>query len=101
VVDIPAGYSSWEAFIEADKPAEPEDPLMLGLWVVTGVYLNPCAQSAKVRPRSVRATADAFLQQRLTSSTRPQEVDVGATTGCTWTSRRRQMPTTAGATTPR
>jgi hypothetical protein len=76
VVDIPGGYTSWESFIEADKPAESEDPLMLGMWVITGVYLNPCAQSNKVPPRSVRATADAFLQQRLTSPTRPREVDL-------------------------
>jgi hypothetical protein len=76
VVDIPAGYSSWETFIEADKPAEAEDPLMLGLWVITSVYLNPCAQSNEVPARSVRATADALLQQRLTSPTRPREVDL-------------------------
>jgi hypothetical protein len=76
VVDIPAGYTSWDSFIKADKPAEPEDPLMLGLWVITGVYVNPCAQSHKVPPRSVRATADAFLQQRLTSPTKPREVDL-------------------------
>jgi hypothetical protein len=76
VVDIPAGYTSWETFIEAEKPAEPEDPLMIGLWVITGVYLNPCAESNEVAPRSVRATADAFLQQRLTSTTGPREVDL-------------------------
>ena len=34
------------------------------------------AQSNKVAPGSVRATADAFLQQRLTSSTTPREVDL-------------------------
>jgi hypothetical protein len=76
VFDIPDGYSSWANFIEADKPAEPEDPLMLGLWVITRVYLKPCAQSNVVRPRSVRATADAFLQQRLVSPTRPRTVDL-------------------------
>jgi hypothetical protein len=77
VVEVPAGYGSWAAFIEADEPAELEDPLMLGLWIITGVYLNPCAQSDEVRPRSVRATADAFLRQRFTSSTRPREVALG------------------------
>ena len=76
VVDIPAGYSKWGPFIEADKPTETEDPMMLGLWTITGVYLNPCAQSNEVEPRSVPGTADAFLHQRLTSPTRPQEVDV-------------------------
>ncbi len=76
VVDIPDGYTAWGGFVEADKPAESEDPLMLGLWVVTGVYLNPCAESNKVAPGSVRATADAFLQQRLTASTSPREVDL-------------------------
>jgi hypothetical protein len=76
VVDVPDGYTSWYSFIEADKPVEPGDPLMLGLWVFTGVYLNPCAESHQVSARSVRATADAFLQQRFTSKTRPREVDV-------------------------
>jgi hypothetical protein len=76
VFDIPAGYTSWESFIEADEPAEAEDPLMLGLWVITGVYENPCAQSNEVPARSVRATADAFLQQRLTTSTQPRAVDL-------------------------
>ena len=76
VVDIPAGYSGWEGFIEANQPVEPGDPLMLGLWDITGVYLNPCAQSNEVPSRSVRATADAFLRQRLTSTTRPREIDL-------------------------
>jgi hypothetical protein len=76
VVDIPAGYGTWGPFIYADKPAEPEDPLSIGLWVVTGVYMNPCAESNEVSPRSVRATADALLQQRLTSATRPRDVDL-------------------------
>jgi len=76
VVDIPTGYGSWTSFIEADKPAEAEDPLMLGLWVITRVYLNPCTQSDEVSPRTVRATADAFLQQRFSSPTRPREVDL-------------------------
>jgi hypothetical protein len=46
------------------------------LWVITGVYLNPCAQSNEVPARTVRATADALLRQRLTSATRPREVNL-------------------------
>jgi hypothetical protein len=76
VVTIPSGYSSWESFIEADQPAESEDPLMLGLWAITGVYVNPCAQANQVSPKSVRAIAAAFLHQRLTSATRPRKVDL-------------------------
>ena len=76
VVDVPTGYHSWASFIEADEPREVEDPLMLGLWRVTGVYEDPCAASHLLRPTSVRATAKAFLRQRLTSSTRPREIEV-------------------------
>jgi hypothetical protein len=76
VVEIPTGYSGWGSWIYANKPAEPGDPLAIGLWVVTGVYLNPCAESNEVSPRSVRATADALLRQRFTSATRPREVDL-------------------------
>jgi len=76
VVDVPAGYGNWESFIEADKPVQPGDPLMLGLWAITRVDLNPCAQSHKVPARSVRSIADAFLQQRFTSTTGPREVNV-------------------------
>src|SRR5262249_32919905 len=60
VVDVTTGYHSWTTFIEADEPAGLEDPLMLGLWRITTVYENPCAMSHPVKPRSVRATADAF-----------------------------------------
>src|SRR5262249_39286974 len=76
VVDIGAGYSSWAFFVEADEPVEPGDPLMIGLWVMTGVYLNPCAGSNEVSPRSVRATADALVQQKQTSASKPRPVDL-------------------------
>jgi hypothetical protein len=77
VVDVGAGYSSWAFFIEADEPVEPGDPLMIGLWAMTGVYLDPCAESDEVYPRSVRATADALVRQKLTSASTPRPVDLG------------------------
>lgn len=78
VVDIPTGYHSWTTFIEADEPAGLEDPLMLGLWLITKVYENPCAESHPVKPTSVRATANAFLRQRFTLSIAPREVELAA-----------------------
>lgn len=76
VVDIPDGYATWGPFIYASKPAEPEDPLAIGLWVVTGVYLNPCAESNEVPTTSVGAIVDALVRQRLTSAARLREVDL-------------------------
>ena len=38
VVDLPDGYQSWGPFVFADKPDEPDDPLALGLWAVTGIH---------------------------------------------------------------
>jgi len=76
VVHVPAGYRSWYSFIEAVEPVEPGDPLMLGLWAITGVYLNPCTESNEVPATSVRATVDAFLQQRFTSPSRPRKVEL-------------------------
>jgi hypothetical protein len=73
VVDIPTGYGTFGPFIYAEKPAEPDDPLAIGLWDITGVYLSPCAQSNEVPVSSVGALFDALAQQRLTSSTRLRE----------------------------
>ena len=81
VVDIPDGYATWGPFIYANKPAEPEDPLAIGLWVVTGVYLNPCAESREVPTASVGATFDALVRQRLTSATMLRNVDLGGYRG--------------------
>src|SRR3954452_19896567 len=76
VVDIPAGYGTFGPFVYANKPAESDDPLAIGLWAMTGVYLNPCGQSNEVRATSVGAVFDALAQQRLTSSTKPREFDL-------------------------
>jgi hypothetical protein len=81
VVDIPAGYGSFGPFVYADKPAESDDPLAIGLWFITGVYLNPCAQSNEVPVSTVGALSDALAQQRLTSSTRPREFDLAGRHG--------------------
>ena len=84
-----------------DKPAEPEDPLAIGLWVIIGVWLNPCAESNETSPTAVVGIADAFVRQRLTSASSPARSTWRATTGCTSRSRRRQLSTTPGAVTPR
>jgi hypothetical protein len=76
VVDIPTGYGTFGPFIYADKPAEPDDPLAIGLWAITGVYLSPCAQSNEVPVSNVGALFDALADQRLTSSTRSREFDL-------------------------
>jgi hypothetical protein len=80
VVDIPARYGAFGTFIYASQPPEPNDPLALGLWDVTGVYLNPCSQSNEVDTEAttlVSKVFDALSRQRLTSSTRLREVNVG------------------------
>lgn len=82
VVDIAgSGYHSWAVFIEADEPVVPEDPLMLGLWAITGVYLDPCTPSHLVQPEVVRGVAEAFAQQQLTSSTRPRKIELAGYRG--------------------
>jgi hypothetical protein len=54
----------------------PDEPLEIGLWDITGVYLNPCQMSNEVPTKSVREIASAFGRQRLTSVTKPRAVDV-------------------------
>jgi hypothetical protein len=75
VVDIPDGYTHWGPFINARQPEEPEDPLAISLWVVTGVFKDACKATAQIPAGgSVRTLADAFLRQEVTSVTKPRPV---------------------------
>ncbi len=75
VVEVPDGYSVFGPFVEAAEPPEPEDPLSISLWVVTGVYRNACKQTRQIPAGdSVRTLANAFVEQEVLTATRPRPV---------------------------
>ena len=77
VVDVPDGYAHWGPFVIADEPPEPEDPLSISLWVVTGVFMDACKATAQIPAGdSVRSLADAFLRQEVLSATKPRPVSL-------------------------
>jgi hypothetical protein len=82
VVDIPDGYSHWGPFVNAVEPPEPEDPLSISLWVVTGVYKNACKQTTLIPAGdSVRTLADAFVRQEVLSVTKPRHITLAGYDG--------------------
>jgi hypothetical protein len=82
VVDVPAGYTHWGPFLNAAEPQEPEDPLAISLWVVTGVFKDACVATEQLPAGdSVRSLADAFLRQKVTSVTRPRPVTLAGYDG--------------------
>jgi hypothetical protein len=75
VVDVPDGYTHFGPFLNAAEPQEPEDPLALSFWVVTGVFKDACVATGQLPAGdSVRTLANAFLRQKVTSATRPRPV---------------------------
>lgn len=75
VVDVPIGYTHWGPFLNAAEPPEPDDPLAISLWVVTGVFKDACVATEQLPAGdSVRTLADAFLRQKVTSVTKPRPV---------------------------
>jgi hypothetical protein len=80
-VDVPVGYSTYASFIFRDKPAVPEDSMMLGLWVITGVFEDPCRSSPEVATTTAREILDAFARQRLTTVTEPRRVELAGYLG--------------------
>ena len=82
VVDVPEGYWHWGPFLNAPEPLEPEDPLAISLWVVTGVFKDACKATAQIPAGdSVRTVADAFLRQKVTSVTKPRPVTLAGYDG--------------------
>lgn len=77
-VHVPAGYASWGPFVSAIAPPEPFDPLAIGLWVVTGVYKDPCEEGSVFKlDDSVASLSHALSRQSITttSTPRPTRVD--------------------------
>jgi len=82
IVDVPAGYTHWGPFLNASEPEEPEDPLAISLWVVTGVFKDACVATEQIPAGdSVRSLADAFLRQQVTSTARPRPVSLAGLDG--------------------
>jgi hypothetical protein len=82
VVDVPAGYTHFGPFLNASEPQEPDDPLALSFWVVTGVFEDACVATEQLPVGdSVRTLANAFLRQKVTSATRPRPVTLGGYDG--------------------
>jgi hypothetical protein len=82
IVDVPAGYTHWGPFLNASEPEEPEDPLAISLWVVTGVFKDACVATEQIPAGdSVRSLADAFLRQQVTSTARPRAVTLAGFDG--------------------
>jgi hypothetical protein len=82
VVDIPEGYTHWGPFINAAAPQEPDDPLAISLWVVTGVFKDACKATQQTPAgNSVQTLADAFLRQEVTSVTKPRPVSLAGYDG--------------------
>jgi hypothetical protein len=82
VVDVPSGYTHWGPFLNAAEPQEPEDPLAISLWVVTGVFKDACVATEQIPAgESVRTLADAFLRQQVTSVTKPRPVTLAGYDG--------------------
>jgi hypothetical protein len=82
VVDVPAGYTHWGPFLNAAEPQEPDDPLAISLWVVTGVFKDACVATEQIPAGdSVRTLADAFLRQKVTSVTKPRAVTLAGYDG--------------------
>jgi len=81
VVDLPDGYQSWGPFVFADKPDEPDDPLALGLWAVTGIYRDACAGDDLARVWTVRGLAASLVDQANTATTDPHPVTLAGHRG--------------------
>jgi hypothetical protein len=82
VVHIPDGYTHWGPFLNASEPEEPDDPLAISLWVVTGVFKDACEATTQIPAgASVRTLADAFGRQEVTSVTRPRPVTLAGYDG--------------------